>query len=276
MRILLPLSVDPSRENAVRLAVDTARSLGAEVSGLFVVDRPGIERAEAGAPPGAIHAAQRAAEEIAGRLEADGAAAVEAAGRACREAGIPFAGEVVEGNPRRGIEDACAACDLVVSGIASRYAHDAGDAPGRLILSLMKDGVAPVLLASSPYRPVTTVAVGCGGGRRTARAVEAMSGLGLWKSGCRIVLLAVAQSPEEAEARLADPRRALGEAGYAGWEERTIPGPKVDAFEEFCEAGRVDAVVLGGFGERRWDDLLGRSVTGRFLAGGRAHLFMRM
>lgn len=276
MKILLPVSMDPSREDAFRLAVDTALSLGAEVRGLFVVDLPGIERSEAGAPPGAIHIARHAGEEIAERLRAAGAGAVGAAGHACREAGVPFAGHIAVGDPRREIEDACAACDLLVSGLSSRYAHDEGDEPGGLVLSLMKDRVAPVLLACAPYRPVRTVVVGCGGGHRTARAVAAMARLGLWKTGCRVVLLAVAGSPEEGEALLADPRRALADAGYAGCAEKVIPGPKVDAFSEFCEVERADAVVLGGFGEHRWDDLLGRSVTGRLLAEGRAHFFLRM
>jgi len=274
--ILLPLSVDPSRDDALRLAVDTALFLGADVRVLFVVDLPGVERCEAGAPPGAIHIARHAGEEIVDRLETAGAGAVEAAGRACREAGVAFAGVVAAGDPRREIEDACAACDLLVSGLSSRYAHDAADEAGSLVLSLMKDRVAPVLLACTPYRAVRTVVVGCGGGHRTARAVRAMAHLGLWKAGCRLVLLAVAGSPAEGEARLADPRRALGDAGYTGWEERVIPGPKVEAFSEFCEAERADAVVLGGFGEHLWDDLLGRSVSGRLLAEGRAHFLLRM
>lgn len=276
MRILLPLSQDPSRDDALRLAVDTARALGAEVHGLFVVDLPGIERHEAGAPPGAIHIARRAGEEIAEKLEAAGTGTVAAAGRACREAGIPFVGDVAAGDPRREIEVACAACDMLVAGLSSRYAHDEGDEPGSVVLSLMKDKVVPVLLACSPYRPVRTVVVGCGGGDRTSRAAGAMAHLGLWKTGCRVVLLAAADSPGEGEARLADPRRALADAGYAGWEEKIIPGPKVEAFSEFCEAEAVDAVVLGGFGEHRWDELLGRSVTGRLIAEGRVHLFLRM
>ncbi len=276
MTILLPLSADPSRDDALRLAVDTASSLAANVRALFVVDLPGIERREAGAPPGAIHIARRAGEEIADRLEAAGAGAVEAAGQACREAGVAFAGDVVAGDPRREIEDACAASDLLVSGLLSRYAYDAADEAGSLVLSLMKERVAPVLLACTPYRPVKTVVVGCGGGHRTARAVGAMAHLGLWKAGCRLVLLAAAGSPAEGEARLAGPRQALADAGYAGWEERVIAGPKADAVSEFCEAEGADAVVLGGFGEHRWDDLVGRSVTGRLLAESRAHFFLRM
>ncbi len=276
MKILLPVSLDPSREDALRLAVDTARSVGAEVRGLFVVDVPGIERREAGAPPGAIHLARQAGEDIARRLGALGVGAIAAAARACRDAGVPFAGDVADGDPRREIEDACAACDLLVSGSSSRYAHDEGDEAGSLVLSLMKDRVAPVFLACSPYRPVETVVVGCGGGHRTARAVGAMAHAGLFRSGCRLVLLAVADSPGDAEARLAGPRQALADAGYPSWEEKVVPGPKVEAFSGFCETERADAVVLGGFGEHRWDDLIGRSVTGRLLAEGRAHLFLRM
>ena len=44
----------------------------------------------------------------------------------------------------------------------------------------------------------------------------------------------------------------------------------------FCEAEGADVAVLGGWGERRWDDLLGRSITGRLLEEGRRHLFLYM
>jgi nucleotide-binding universal stress UspA family protein len=276
MRILLPVSLDPSREDAGRLAADTARALRAEVLALFVVDTGGIRRSQAGAPPGAIHIAEMAEKEIAERLASEGEKEVAELFLVFQEAGVPCAGEVKAGDPREEIDKAAAGCDFLVTGLSSQYSFGSTDEPGKLVLSLMNEKVLPVLLAASPFRPVATVVIGCGGGPRTARAVGAMARFGLWRDGCRIVLLAVDDSQEKGRGRIAEPRRILADEGYSGWEEKVVPGPKADTFLAFCEEAGADAVVLGGWGEHRWHELFGLSITGRLVDSKRCHLFLHM
>ena len=276
MNILLPVSRGPSFSDALRLAADTAKAHGGKVRVLAVADRGEIRRIGKGARPGAIHLARHAAEEVEKRMVAEGTAAVREATRFCEAAGVPVQGEVREGEPEEEFLAAAGGCDLLVSAVASHFAPDMEDLPARLVLSLMKEGTIPVLLAGTPPRAVGTVVVGCGGGLRSERATGAMARLSLWKSGCRLILLAVDDSPEEGGARLAAPRQILGDEGYPPWEERVIPGPRLPAFTSFCDAEGADVAVLGGWGERRWDDLLGRSITGRLLEEGRRHIFLYM
>jgi len=276
MNLLLPVSRGPSFPDALRLAVETAKGHGGRVRVLSIMDEGEIRRIEAGARPGAIHLAQRAAEEVEKRMLAEGAAAVREATRACEEAGVPAQGDVREGDPEKELVAAAGSADLLVSAIASHFDPDLEDIPGQLVLAVMRDGTIPVLLAGAPPRPVRTVVVGCGGGPRSERVAGAMARLSLWKSGCRVILLAVDDSPEGGEARLSSPRQVLADAGYPPWEERVISGPRLEAFSSFCEKENADAVVLGGWGERRWDDLLGLSITGRLLEEGRRHLFLYM
>jgi nucleotide-binding universal stress UspA family protein len=276
MTILLPVSRGPSFADALRLAAETAKGHGGVVRVLAVADQGEIRRIEKGARPGAIHLARHAAEEVEKRLVAEGAAAVREAVRFCEAAGVPVQGEVREGELEKELFAAAGGCDLLVSAVASHFDPDQEDVPGRLVLSVMKDGKIPVLLAGAPPRPVRTVVVGCGGGPRSERVTGAMARLSLWKSGCRLILLAVDDSPEGGRARLAAPRQVLADAGYPAWEERVVSGPRLASFSSFCESEGADAVVLGGWGERRWDDLLGRSITGRLLEEGRRHLFLYM
>jgi nucleotide-binding universal stress UspA family protein len=274
MKILLPVAPAGLPAEPLRLAIDTARSHGGEIRGLCVVDTEGIRRCEAGAPPGAIYLARQAEKRLADREASEGAKALERVAAACREVGVRIEGEVVAGAPRAELEKAAAACDLLVAGIGSRFAYGQLDEPGEVVLSLMKGRVIPLLLSAAPYRPIGTVVVGCGGGDRTARAVGAMARLALWKSDCRILLLAVAGSPEEGEARFAPVRRILADAGYPAPEEKVLAGPKTERFPAFCDEAGADAAVLGGWGEHRWDDFLGLSVTGRMIDLGRHHLFL--
>jgi len=276
MTILFPAYRDPSRDDSFSLALDIARSLSADIRILFVVDHDGIRSMEAGAPPGAIHMAQAAEEEIIRRESSAGAEVVAGFGKRCRDAGVPFAAEVRVGDPEEEIEKEAARCDLLVSGFASQYDFDRQETPGKRVISLMKERIIPILLGASPFRPVKTVVVGCSGAHHSTRAVGAMARLGLYKKNCRLILLAVDDSPEEGEARLAEPRQILKDAGYPPWEEKIVPEPKTETFPKYCEETKADTVVLGGWGKRHWDEILGHSLTGNFLSTKRHHLFLYM
>ncbi|MFA6148749.1 MAG: universal stress protein [bacterium] len=276
MNLLLPVFRGESFDLAVRLAIDTAKAHAGRVRALAVVDAAEIRRIEAGARPGAIHLARHAADEVRKRMTAEGTAAVSGAVRRCEEAGIPAQGEVLEGELERELVAAAGANDLLVSAIASHFDPDLEDVSGRLVLAVMREGGIPILLSGAAYRPVRTIVAGCGGGPRSERAVGAMARLSLWKAAPRGVLLAVDDAPERGRERIAAPRRILADAGYPAWEETVLPGSRAATVLSFCDSVNADAVVLGGWGEHRWDDLLGLSVTGRLLEDGRRHLFLYM
>ncbi len=276
MKLLFPVPSETSPDDALRLAIETAAAHSGKIHALFVVDEEGIGRLEAGAPPGAIEMAHEAFELLQARESSRAAKAVEAAQAACGKAGVAVTGEVLTGSPHETIGLAAADCDLLVSGISSRYAFGGHDRPAALALSFMKERTIPVLLAASPYRPIGTIAIGCGGGERTLRAVGALTKLGLWRTGCRIVLIAVDDDPDRAEQKLSGPRTILAEAGYPAVSEMIAPLPKVENFLAACDRISADVVVLGGFGEHRWDDLFGFSITTRMLREARHHLFLFM
>jgi nucleotide-binding universal stress UspA family protein len=274
MNILLPVSLGASFDAAVRLAIDTAKARAGRVRVLSVVNAAEIRRIEAGARPGAIHLALHAADEARKRMTAEGTAAVAGAVRRCEEAGVSVQGEVLEGELERELVSAAGANDLLVSAIASHFDPDLEDASGQLVLTVMREGGIPVLLSGAAYRPVRTIVAGCGGGIRSERAVGAMARLSLWKDAPRGILLAVDDDPEAGRERIAAPRRILADAGYPAWEEKVLSGPHGPAFLGFCDSVDADAAVLGGWGEHRWNDLLGLSITGRLLEDGRRHLFL--
>jgi nucleotide-binding universal stress UspA family protein len=276
MNILLPVSRGPSFGLALRLAIDTAKTHAGRIRILDVVDAAEIRRIEAGARPGAIHLARHAADEVRKRMTAEGTDAVAGAVRRCEEAGVPAQGEVLEGELERELVAAAGANDLLVSATASHFDPDLEDDSGRLVLTVMREGGIPVLLSGAKHRPVRTIVAGCGGGPRTERAVGAMTRLSLWTSAPRGILLAIDDAPAAGQERIAVPRQILADAGYQAWEEKILPGPRAARFLSFCDSVDADVVVLGGWGEHRWDDLLGLSVTGRLLTDGRRHLFLYM
>jgi len=276
MTILFPVSLDPSRDDSFGLALEIARSISAGIQILYVVDQDGIRRLEAGAPPGAIHMAQEAEEEIARRESSAGAEIVAGLCKRGTDAGVAFTADVKVGNPGDEIDKAAARCDLLVAGFGSQYFFNRQDTPGKQVITMMKERIIPILLGTSPYRPVRTVVVGCSGALHATRAVGAMARLGLWKGNCRLILLAADDSPGGGEARLAESRQILQDAGYPPWEEKIIPGPKRKTFQAFCEEVAADAIVLGGWGKHHWNEILGHSITANLLSTQLHHLFLYM
>src|SRR3972149_3485677 len=102
LEILPPVSRGSSFEDAVRLAIDTAKSHGGRGRVLNVVDAAEIRRIEAGARPGAIHLARHAADEVRKRMTDEGMAAVVGTVRRFEAAGVPARGEGRGGGPARG------------------------------------------------------------------------------------------------------------------------------------------------------------------------------
>lgn len=276
MIILLPVSSGPSFMDAVSLAIEVAKEHEGEIRVVFVIDEREIRRIESGGGVGAIHMAQHAAEEYGRRQMEEATGILLETIQTCGQAGVHAHGEIREGEPEKELLAAAGGCDLVVAAIASHFDPQLEDKPGQVVLSMMKDGGVPVLLACSPYRPVRTVVVGCGGKIKTERVVGAMTKMSLWKSGRRLILLAVDDSPEGGRLRFVASRNLLSEAGYPPWEEQVVPGRRLEAFSAFCEKENADLVVLGGWGEHRWDDLMGLSVTGRLVEEGRRNLFLYM
>ncbi|MBE0602523.1 MAG: universal stress protein [Deltaproteobacteria bacterium] len=276
MNILLPVSGDPSFKDAVSLAIDVAKAHEGEIRIVYVIDQEEIRRIESGGGLGAIHMAQHAAEEYGKRKMEEATGILLETIQTCAQGGVQAHGEIREGETSKELLAAAGGCDLVAAAIASHFAPQLEDKPGRLVLSMMNDGGIPVLMACTPYRPVRTVVVGCGGKVKTERVVGAMTKLSLWKTGYRMILLAVDDSEEEGQMRFAASRNLLSDAGYPPWEERVVPGHRLETFSAFCEKENADLVVLGGWGEHRWDDLVGLSLTGRVLEEGRRNLFLYM
>lgn len=276
MNILLPVSKGPSFKDAVSLAIDIAKTHEAEVRVVYVIDEREIRRIESGGGVGAIHMAQHAAEEYGKKKMEEATGILLETIQACAQAGVQAQGEIREGELSKEFLAAAGGCDLVVGAIASHFDPQLEDKAGGLVLSMMKDGGIPVLLASTPYRPVRTVVIGCGGKIKTERVVGAMTKMSLWKTGYRLILLAVDDSAEGGQLRFVASRNLLAEAGYPPWEERVVPGRRLEAFSAFCEKENADLIVLGGWGEHRWDDLMGLSITGRLVEEGRRNLFLYM
>ena len=246
MNILLPVSRGASFDDAVRLAIDTAKAHAGRIRVLSVVDAAEIRRIEAGARPGAIHLALHAAEEVRKRMTAEGTAAVAGVLRRCEEAGVPAHGEVVEGELERELLSVAGANDLLVSATASHFDPDLEDASGQLVLTVMREGGSP---SCSPElrivpRARSSPAAGEGPGPSARWGRWPGSPFGRQPPGDPPRRGRRPGRGTGADRRPAADPRGRRLSGVGG---ENPPGPRAPTFLSFCYSVAADVVILGGW-----------------------------
>ncbi len=108
-----------------------------------MIDEREVRRIERGGGVGAIHMAQHAAEEYERRKMEEATGILLETIQACSLGGVHANGEIREGEPAKELLAAAGGCDLVVAAIASHFDPGLEDKPGRLVLSMMRDGGIP-------------------------------------------------------------------------------------------------------------------------------------
>jgi nucleotide-binding universal stress UspA family protein len=159
-RILLPLDASPFTAAATEAACVLAKDRGARITGLVVLDIPGIEKSIGAVPLGAGHYAKRLegtrrkeAEKVVDELLAAFRAKCEAEGVPCQEA-------EAQGAPHEQIIDESVYYDALVMGLRTFYHFDPESKPGDALDKILEHSVTPVLgIPESYVKPAPGVRV---------------------------------------------------------------------------------------------------------------------
>ena len=144
-RILLPLDASPFTAAATEAACALARSHDAEITGLVVLDIPGIKKSIGPVPLGGGHYAKRlegtrreAAEKVVDELLATFRAK-------CAAEGVPWQEAEAQGTPHEQIIDESVYYDALVMGLRTFYRFDPEGKPGDTLDNILEHSVTPVL-----------------------------------------------------------------------------------------------------------------------------------
>jgi nucleotide-binding universal stress UspA family protein len=144
-RILLPLDASPFTAAATEAACVLARDQGAQITGLVVLDIPGIEKSIGPVPLGAGHYAKR----LAGSRRKEAEKVVDellATFRAkCAAEGVPYQEAEAQGAPHEQIIDESVYYDALVMGLRTFYRFDPDGKPGDALDKILEHSVTPVL-----------------------------------------------------------------------------------------------------------------------------------
>ena len=174
-RILIPLDNSPFTEAALSWSCYAAKITGAELTGLTVLDIPGIERSIGSVPVGGIQVArcivdtkeQKALEHIKKLLENFEST--------CKKSGVRYSLAERQGNPSDQIIKDSIFYDLVVIGLRTNYHYDADDKRGESVEHIMGHSVSPILAVPDRFEKPTgkiNVIVAFDGSLPSARALH--------------------------------------------------------------------------------------------------------
>lgn len=142
-KILFPTDGSPIALRAAKVAADLAKSQGAQIVGVYVIDPfPYIGIGDASVA--GLQAYMAEAKNAAGQ-------ALEAIGKVCAEVGVPFAGDTIERNVvYEGIIETAEAeaCDLIVMGSHGRQGVKALIL-GSVAQKVLTHAKVPVLITKS-------------------------------------------------------------------------------------------------------------------------------
>lgn len=156
-RILVPLDHSPYTDAALKYACDIALKNEAEITGMAIVDIPGIGKAVGGVPQGALYYAEKLkhfkTREAHRRIET----VMEKFLGICREAGVRHQVAECQGCPSDRILEGAHFFDLVIMGLRTYYQF--GDRPGDSLVKVLDHAICPVLAVPPEYMALQRVLI---------------------------------------------------------------------------------------------------------------------
>lgn len=143
-RILVPLDPSPYSEAALDWAIFMAKRHRAEVTGLVVLDFPGIRRSIGPVPLGGSTYAEQLEESRTEEAKKRIQALLSHCARKCEEARVAHAENRSQGVPGERILQESIYFDAVVMGMRTHFRFGAGDKPGDSLEKVLDHSVCPI------------------------------------------------------------------------------------------------------------------------------------
>ena len=270
-RILVPLEPSEYSVEAVKMATLIARQQDAEVTGIGVVDVPGIEKNEGGAPAGAIYYAEKAVEH---RTDEARRTVMELFARfreTCDAAGVRHRETELMGDPVEQVMEEARYHDLIVTGLRSRLRF-ATEEDEKKLDELLDATIVPVLAVPKQARELRSVLIAYDGSLLAARSLQRFAHLTMMP-GLDITVLCVDDDEDRAKRRLSRAEEYL--RVYGAQQVRTVheKGDVVKIVEEEY-LPRADLVVLGAHSKVPFVDFFVGSLVKKLIEVNERPLFI--
>lgn len=171
-RILVPLDPSPYADAAIKYACEIAKKHKAEITGMVILDIPGIKKSIGPVPRGALYYAKRLEEfkkqEAQERIEN----LLKTFKKTCEQAGVSHKGAEHQGCPSDEILEASNFYDLIITGLKTHFHFETREKAGDSLAEVLDHAITPVLAAPPEYRPFKKVLIAYDGSIAASRTLH--------------------------------------------------------------------------------------------------------
>lgn len=257
-KILLGLDGSPYAQAAIEYACQLALAHNATITGVAIIDLPGIQSASGPVPIGGTHYDVQLEEQQLKETEEKAKTILDDFARICEERQVSVVLHADTGRPFSEIIEESKFHDFIVMGKRTFFEYTANETYGTLE-QILKNGLAPVLAVPDSVRKIEKVLVAYDNSAPASKAVHMFLLLGIWNA-CDITLLTVNDDAEAGQAllgNLADFFRSYGIEPTLV----TQSGHPDEVVKSYIAEGDVDMLVMGAYGRKSVREFFVGSVT---------------
>ena len=257
-KILLGLDGSPYAQAAIEYACQLALAHDAVITGVAIIDLPGIKSASGPVPIGASHYDVQLEEQQLEETEEKAKAILENFARICEERQVKTVLHADTGRPFSEIIEESKFHDFIIMGKRTFFEYTANETYGTLE-QVLKNGLAPVLAVPDSTRKIEKVLVAYDNSAPASKAVHMFLLLGIWNA-CDITLLTVNNNAEAGQKLLANLRDFFGSYGIEP-NLVTQSGHPDEVVKSYIAENDIDMLVMGAYGRKSVREFFVGSVT---------------
>ena len=258
-RILTPLDPSPYSETALKYSCYIAHRQHAEITGMVILDIPGIEKSIGAVAPGALYWAEKLEKSRVAEAQKRIEQLLQKFEKTCQKEGVTCHKAEDQGSPSERIVWESLFYDLVVMGLRTHFQFETSDKPGKTLDKVLSQTITPVLAVPEHYYEIRNVLIAFDGSLPAARALQRFAHLAI-PYDFNFTLLYAGDDKDTAMVYLNKAEEYLKAYSQNNvqkeWTNRSI----IDAMrEEYLD--KSDLIVLGAHSRSALADFFVGSVT---------------
>ncbi len=257
-KILLGLDGSPYAHAAIEYACQLALNHNASITGVAIINRPGIQSSSGPMPIGGAHYEVQREEQLLEATEQKAKAILNDFARICDDRKINVVLHADTGSPFSEIIEESKFHDFIVIGKRTFFEYDANETYGTLE-RILKNGLIPVLAVPDSVREIKKVLVAYDDSIPASKVVHMFLLLGIWNA-CDITLLTVNDSAQAAQELLGNLGGFFESYGIKP-SLATRSGPPDTAVKSYIAENDIDMLAMGAYGRKSVRKFFVGSVT---------------
>ncbi len=270
-KILLGLDGSPYAQAAIEYACQFARTYNTLITGVVIIDLPGIRSSSGPVPIGSTHYDVQLEDQKLAETEEKAKSILDDFARICEERQVRAVLHAATGRPFSEIIEESKFHDFILMGKRTFFEHTANETYGTLE-RILKNGLAPVLAVPDSVRKIEKVLVAYDNSAPASKTVQMFLLLGIWNA-CDITLLTVNNDTEAGQTLLEN---------LAGFFESYGIKPKLviqsghpdTVVKSYITENDIDMLVMGSYGRKSVREFFVGSVTQHLIQETTVPLFL--